>query len=110
MLPMFSFERELTTNESPFSEWQWFLHHIGVSRVVYDKVQERWSLQPNKYHPLLWIMLLVSSPFIALFTQATVFTLWGELTGKRPSPICKLWERQANGKYRYRSYKSKMRN
>lgn len=107
---MFSFERELTTNESLFSEWQWFLHHIGVSRVVYDKIQERWTLRPNMYHPLLWVLIFLSAPFVVMFTRGTVFQLWEELIGKRPSPLYKLWKRQSNGEYRYMSYSDKMSN
>lgn len=95
-----------------FSTWQWCLHYTGVSRIVYEPVWEKWRIRPNGYHPLMWAILVLMSPFMPLFTPKTLkktyVELWEIFTGE-DDLMWELWDTDDEDNYKYLSYKEATR-
>jgi len=98
--------------ENRFSWYQWIFHYLGIARIVYDSVGERWHIRPNGYNPLFWIFVFVSAPIMPFFTAKTISqTLQGvkKIVTQADELLWKLYQKDENGQPKYMSYRKVLR-
>jgi len=93
-------------HEDRFSWYQWLFHCLGISRIVYDPVWERWHIRPNGYNPILYILLVFSAVLMPLFSadtlQGNAKELKDILSGRDPW-LWDLYETGDDGQPKYMS-------
>ena len=90
-----------------FSWYQWILHYLGISRIVYDPVKRHRVIRINSYHPMFYVLVTIMLPFIPLFDDMnSIFDVWEDwkaIMAGDFEEMRDLWRRDDDGTYYYQS-------